>query len=134
MSATLPTLFSIQGFMMWNFWSVYMSGELKSASNRRRQLWIMFGALAFDTVLLVIGALLLFHVTGQRLHVRGERVAEQGVRDPAGPSTSSWLRCGRTSRSSPASSWLLPVLVAAVHDSKTNQADPEVDYNQDPYC
>jgi basic amino acid/polyamine antiporter, APA family len=62
MSATLPTLFSIQGFMMWNFWSVYMSGELKSASNRRRQLWIMFGALAFDTVLLVIGALLIFHV------------------------------------------------------------------------
>src|SRR6201994_5086982 len=50
MSATLPTLFSIQGFMMWNFWSVYMSGELKSASNRRRQLWIMFGALGFDAV------------------------------------------------------------------------------------
>ncbi len=64
MSATLPTLFSIQGFMMWNFWSVYMSGELKSAANRRRQLSIMFGALAFDTVLLVIGALLLFHVAG----------------------------------------------------------------------
>ena len=64
MSATLPTLFSIQGFMMWNFWSVYMSGELKSASNRRRQLTIMFGALVFDVVLLVIGAMLLFHVTG----------------------------------------------------------------------
>ena len=45
MSATLPTLFSIQGFMMWNFWSVYMSGELKSASNRRRRCQ-MFGALA----------------------------------------------------------------------------------------
>ena len=56
MSVTLPTLFSIQGFMMWNFWSVYMSGELKSASNRRRQLWIMFGTLAFDTVLLFIVA------------------------------------------------------------------------------
>jgi basic amino acid/polyamine antiporter, APA family len=64
MSATLPTLFSIQGFMMWNFWSVYMSGELRSASNRRRQLTIMFGALIFDVVLLVIGAALLFHVTG----------------------------------------------------------------------
>jgi basic amino acid/polyamine antiporter, APA family len=64
MSATLPTVFSIQGFMMWNFWSVYMSGELKSASNRRRQLTIMFGALVFDVVLLIIGALLLFHVTG----------------------------------------------------------------------
>src|SRR5262245_6138560 len=64
LNATLPTLFSIQGFMMWNFWSVYMSGELKSASNRRRQLTIMFGALVFDVVMLIIGALLLFHVAG----------------------------------------------------------------------
>jgi basic amino acid/polyamine antiporter, APA family len=64
MSATLPTVFSIQGFMMWNFWSVYMSGELKSASNRRRQLTVMFGALVFDVVLLIIGALLIFHVAG----------------------------------------------------------------------
>jgi basic amino acid/polyamine antiporter, APA family len=64
MSATLPTLFSIQGFMMWNFWSVYMSGELKSASNRRRQLQIMFGALIWDVVLLIIGALLLFRIAG----------------------------------------------------------------------
>ena len=64
LSATLPTLFSIQGFMMWNFWSVYMSGELKSASNRRRQLSVMFGALGWDTVLLVIGVLLLFRVAG----------------------------------------------------------------------
>src|SRR6202140_5843182 len=58
--ATLPTLFSIQGFMMWNFWSVYMSGELKSAASRRRQLSVMFGALGWDTILLVIGVLLLF--------------------------------------------------------------------------
>lgn len=64
LSATLPTLFSIQGFMMWNFWSVYMSGELKSASNRRRQLSIMFGALIWDAVLLIIGALLLFRIAG----------------------------------------------------------------------
>jgi basic amino acid/polyamine antiporter, APA family len=64
MSATLPTLFSIQGFMMWNFWSVYMSGELKSASSRRRQLSVMFGALIFDVVLLVLGAALLFKVAG----------------------------------------------------------------------
>ncbi len=63
-SATVPTLFSIQGFMMWNFWSVYMSGELKSASNRRRQLTVMNGALVFDVVLLIIGVALLFHVAG----------------------------------------------------------------------
>jgi basic amino acid/polyamine antiporter, APA family len=66
LSATLPAVFSVQGFMMWNFWSVYMSGELKSASNRRRQLSIMFGALVFDVVLLIIGALLLFHVTSYK--------------------------------------------------------------------
>jgi APA family basic amino acid/polyamine antiporter len=64
MSATLPTLFSIQGFLMWNFWSVYMSGELKSASNRSRQLKIMFGALIWDCVLLIIGAELLFRIAG----------------------------------------------------------------------
>src|SRR5260370_7192936 len=34
MSATLPTLFSIQGFMMWTFWSVYMSAELNTPSTR----------------------------------------------------------------------------------------------------
>ena len=66
-SATLPTLFSIQGFMMWNFWSVYMSGELKSASNRRRQLSVMFGALGWDTVLLIIGVVLLFRIAGYDL-------------------------------------------------------------------
>jgi basic amino acid/polyamine antiporter, APA family len=70
MSATLPVVFSIQGFMMWNFWSVYMSGELKSASNRRRQLTVMFGALVFDVVLLIIGALDLPRCRIQ-LHVRG---------------------------------------------------------------
>ena len=64
MSATLPTLFSIMGFMMWNFWSVYMSGELKGASNRRRQLSVMFGALIFDVVMLILGTKLLFRVTG----------------------------------------------------------------------
>jgi len=63
-NATLPTLFSIQGFMMWNFWSVYMSGELKSASNRGRQLSIMFGALIWDCALLIIGSELLFQIAG----------------------------------------------------------------------
>jgi len=63
-SATLPTLFSIEGFMMWNFWSVYMSGELKSASNRGRQLSIMFGALFWDGLLLILGVILLFRVAG----------------------------------------------------------------------
>jgi len=85
MSATLPTLFSIQGFMMWNFWSVYMSGELKSASNRRRQLSIMFGALAFDVVLLVIGALLLFHVAGYNFMYAVNVSPNKAYGIPSGP-------------------------------------------------
>jgi amino acid transporter len=85
MSATLPTLFSIQGFMMWNFWSVYMSGELKSASNRRRQLWIMFGALGFDAVLLIIGALLLFHVTGYDFMYAANVAPNKAYAIPSGP-------------------------------------------------
>jgi basic amino acid/polyamine antiporter, APA family len=84
MSATLPTVFSIQGFMMWNFWSVYMSGELKSASNRRRQLTIMFGALVFDVVLLIIGALLLFHVAGYNF-VYAVNAAPKAYAIPSGP-------------------------------------------------
>ncbi len=82
--ATLPTLFSIQGFMMWNFWSVYMSGELKSASNRRRQLSVMFGALGWDTVLLVIGVLLLFRVAGYNF-VYALNAASTAYKIPSGP-------------------------------------------------
>jgi basic amino acid/polyamine antiporter, APA family len=83
-SATLPTLFAIQGFMMWNFWSVYMSGELKSASNRSRQLSIMFGALAWDAILLVIGTLLLFHIAGYNL-VYALNAASSAYKIPSGP-------------------------------------------------
>ena len=64
MDATLPTIFAIMVFMMWNWWSVYLSGELKSASNRSRQSGIMFGALAWDVIFIVVGVLLLFKVTG----------------------------------------------------------------------
>jgi basic amino acid/polyamine antiporter, APA family len=84
LDATLPTLFSIQGFMMWNFWSVYMSGELKSASNRRRQLTVMFGALVFDVVLLIIGAALLFHVAGYNF-VAAVNAGPKGYAIPSGP-------------------------------------------------
>jgi amino acid transporter len=84
-SATLPTLFSIQGFMMWNFWSVYMSGELKSASNRRRQLSVMFGALGWDTVLLVIGVLLLFRVAGYNFVYALNAAGNTAYHIPSGP-------------------------------------------------
>jgi amino acid transporter len=64
MSMTLPAIFIVMTFMMWNWWSVYLSGELKSAMNRRRQMSIMIGALAWDVVFIALGAALLFKVTG----------------------------------------------------------------------
>jgi amino acid transporter len=85
LSATLPTLFSIQGFMMWNFWSVYMSGELKSASNRGRQLSIMFGALFWDGILLIIGALLLFRIVGYNFVFAVNTSPNPAYAIPSGP-------------------------------------------------
>ncbi len=64
LDATLPTVFVVMTFMMWNWWSVYLSGELKSAQNRNRQLGIMFTALAWDVVFICIGVLLIFKVAG----------------------------------------------------------------------
>lgn len=64
MSMTLPAIFIVMTFMMWNWWSVYLSGELKSAMNRRRQMTIMLGALAWDVLFIALGAALLFKVTG----------------------------------------------------------------------
>jgi amino acid transporter len=64
MSATLPTIFVIMTFMMWNWWSVYLSGELKSAGNRNRHLKIMFTSLTWDVVFLIVGVLLIFKVAG----------------------------------------------------------------------
>jgi len=62
--ATMPAIFVVMVFMMWNWWSVYLSGELKSAGNRTRHLKIMFTALAWDVVFISIGALLIFKVAG----------------------------------------------------------------------
>ena len=60
-SSTLPVVAIIMTFMMWNWWSVYMAGELKSAGNLRRQLSIMIGALVWDSLFMIIGVLLLYH-------------------------------------------------------------------------
>ena len=84
LSATLPTLFSIEGFMMWNFWSVYMSGELKSASNRGRQLQIMFGALFWDGLLLIAGVWLLFRIAGYNF-IYALNAGSTGYVIPTGP-------------------------------------------------
>src|SRR5215475_2410640 len=84
LNATLPTLFSIQGFMMWNFWSDYMSGELKSASNRRRQLSVMFGALIWDVALLILGTQALFRIAGYNL-VYALNLPSPAYMIPSGP-------------------------------------------------
>jgi amino acid transporter len=60
--ATLPAVFAVMTFLMWNWWSVYLSGELKSAADRRRQLTVMFGGLIWDGVFIVLGLILFFKV------------------------------------------------------------------------
>ncbi len=65
-SSTLPVVAIIMTFMMWNWWSVYIAGELKSAGNLRRQLAIMIGALVWDTLFMIIGVLLLYRSAGEQ--------------------------------------------------------------------
>jgi basic amino acid/polyamine antiporter, APA family len=60
-SSTLPVVAIIMTFMMWNWWSVYIAGELKSAGKLRRQLSVMLGALVWDTLFMIIGVLLLYN-------------------------------------------------------------------------
>ncbi len=85
LDATLPTVFIVMTFMMWNWWSVYLSGELKTASNRRRQLSIMFGALAWDVLFIALGALLLFKVTGYDFMVAVNTGGNAAYAIPTGP-------------------------------------------------
>lgn len=63
-SATVPTIGCIMTFMMWNFWSVYLSGEMKGASDRKRQESIMFTALIWDAGFIILGTLLLYRIAG----------------------------------------------------------------------
>jgi amino acid transporter len=81
---TFPAIFVVMTFMMWNWWSVYLSGELKSAMNRRRQLTIMFGALAWDVIFIALGAALLFKVTGFDFVVAAN-TPDSGYAIPGGP-------------------------------------------------
>jgi APA family basic amino acid/polyamine antiporter len=85
LNATLPTVFIVMTFMMWNWWSVYLSGELKSASNRRRQMTTMFGALVWDVLFISIGALLLFKVTGYDFMVAVNTAGNAAYALPTGP-------------------------------------------------
>jgi amino acid transporter len=85
LNATLPSIFAIMVFMMWNWWSVYLAGELKSAANRGRQMSIMFGALAWDVVFIVIGVLLLYKVTGYDFMVAVNTSGNSAYAIPTGP-------------------------------------------------
>ena len=64
-SATIPVVAIIMTFMMWNWWSVYIAGELKSAGKLQRQLVVMIGALVWDSLFLIIGVLLLYRAAGE---------------------------------------------------------------------
>lgn len=65
-SSTLPVVAIIMTFMMWNWWSVYIAGELKSAGKLRRQLSVMLGALVWDSLFMIIGVLLLYRSAGEQ--------------------------------------------------------------------
>ena len=84
-SATTPAIFVIMTFMIWNWWSVYLSGELKSASNRNRQMSIMFGALSWNVIGLVAGVLLLYKVTSYQFIVGANTVPNGAYVLPTGP-------------------------------------------------
>jgi amino acid transporter len=85
MSATLPTVFAIMVFMMWSWWSVYLSGELKSASNRGRQLSVMFGGLLLDGIFIVIGLFLFFKVVPYDLATALNTGGNTAYAIPSGP-------------------------------------------------
>ncbi len=83
--ATAPTVFAIMVFMMWSWWSVYLSGELKSASNRGRQLSVMFGGLLWDGVFIVLGLILFFKVVPYNLATALNTSPNAAYAIPSGP-------------------------------------------------
>lgn len=84
-SATAPTVFALMVFMMWSWWSVYLSGELKSASNRGRQLSVMFGGLIWDGVFILIGLILFFKVVPYDLATALNTSGNAAYAIPSGP-------------------------------------------------
>lgn len=85
MTATLPTIFVIMTFMMWNWWSVYLAGELKSASNRNRQMKIMFTALTWDVVFIIVGVLLIFKISSYSFMAAVATTPNKAYVIPTGP-------------------------------------------------
>ena len=85
LDATLPAVFAIMTFLMWNWWSVYLSGELKSGSDRRRQLSVMFGGLLWDGVFIVMGLVLFFNVIPYDLAAALNTSGNEAYAIPSGP-------------------------------------------------
>ncbi len=85
LDATAPTVFAIMVFMMWSWWSVYLSGELKSASNRGRQLSVMFGGLLIDGLLIILGLFLFFKVIPYDLATALNTGGNEAYAIPSGP-------------------------------------------------
>jgi amino acid transporter len=85
MSSTLPVVFVIMTFMMWNWWSVYLAGELKSASDRARHLKIMFTALVWDVVFICLGVMLIFKVAGYSFMSAVNTAGNEAYKIPTGP-------------------------------------------------
>jgi basic amino acid/polyamine antiporter, APA family len=85
-SSTIPVVAIIMTFMMWNWWSVYIAGELKAAANLRRQLTIMLGALAWDSIFMIVGVLLLYQAAGEKFIASINALAgTAGYTLPVGP-------------------------------------------------
>lgn len=65
-SATIPTIAIILGVLIWHFESVYLAGEMKGAGKLKRHLSVGITALAWNTIIIIIGILLLYKITGSQ--------------------------------------------------------------------
>jgi amino acid transporter len=84
-NATLPTVFVIMTFMMWNYWSVYLAGELKGAGKRSRHERIMFSSLAWNAIFLIMGILLLYKTVGYKFMAAANTGGNKAYVVPTGP-------------------------------------------------
>lgn len=84
-NATLPTVFVIMTFMMWNYWSVYLAGELKGAGKKSRNEKIMYSSLAWNAIFLIMGILLLYKTVGYSFMVAANTGGNKAYVVPSGP-------------------------------------------------
>jgi APA family basic amino acid/polyamine antiporter len=84
-NATLPTVFVIMTFMMWNYWSVYLAGELKGAGKRSRHEKIMFSSLGWNAIFLIMGIALLYKTVGYNFMAAANTAGNKAYVVPSGP-------------------------------------------------